>query len=100
MSIKINDQEINNAKSFAFDGCHKIYICESVADERDAASCGYSIHNIADLEVAYLSSCGWEFISNWKLTQQYVEQLPDTQPVFDFSGLYDNNKNTETSDSE
>jgi hypothetical protein len=77
--MKVNNQEIT-AKSFAFDGCHKIYLCDSSEEERDAAETGYDIFPIEELQAAYEGSCGLRFINNWALDKSYVSQFE--QAVF------------------
>ena len=61
-------------QTFAYDGCHKIYVCESPSDEAEASSYGYSILPIERLEETYQGSCGLEFIENWSLTKSFVRQ--------------------------
>lgn len=74
--IRINGRDIN-ASSFAFDGCHKIYVCESKRDEADAEDAGYAVLPIEELEETYQRSCGLRFISNWQLTESYCRQCED-----------------------
>ena len=73
--MKINGTEIN-AKQFAYDGCHKIYLIEDADDYQEAKN-GYDILPIAILRNKFYDSCGLQFISNWKLTKQYVEQFQE-----------------------
>ena len=63
------------AEKFAYDGCHKIYIVESEADEAEATSYGYEIYPIQKLKSAWSNSCSLKFISNWSLTKQFVPQF-------------------------
>lgn len=74
--MKINDKE-TQAKQFAYDGCHKIYIIENDADLEDALSLGYEIRNIELLEETYNNSCELRFINNWKLDTVYVGQFEE-----------------------
>jgi hypothetical protein len=74
--MKING-EIIRAKEFAFDGCHKIYICESASESEEAMQSGYVILPIDQLESTYERSCELRFISNWKLDKSFVEQFTD-----------------------
>ena len=74
--MKVNGKPINGER-FAFDGCHKIYICESVEDERDARDAGYELYPIEELEDAYKNSCGLRFISNWGLSRRFVAQFEE-----------------------
>lgn len=72
---------INNNKvigdKFAYDGCHKIYIIEDKNDSDNAINYGYKIYDIKDLKKVYNDSCYLRFISNWKLTKEYVKQFQD-----------------------
>ena len=74
--MKINGQEIT-AKAFAFDGCHKIYLCDNRKDETAAVQMGYEVFPISELPAAYDGSCGLRFISNWALDKQYAAQFED-----------------------
>lgn len=71
--MKINGIEIN-AKKFAYDGCHKIYILENEKDEKEAISYDYEIHDINEIEEIYKNSCCLKFIDSWDLTKFYVKQ--------------------------
>lgn len=62
------------AHHLAFDGCHKIYLCECPADIREAEHAGYTVRPIEDLLDTYDAACPLKFISNWQLTVSYVEQ--------------------------
>ena len=59
----------------AYDGCHKIYICEDDEDLKEATEIGYQIHNIDELETLFNQSCLLVFIHNWKLTTTPVGQF-------------------------
>lgn len=74
--MKINGKE-TNAKQFAYDGCHKIYIIEDENDLNKAKEIGYNILDIKELKETYLNSCELRFISNWKLTKKYVRQFEE-----------------------
>ena len=45
----------------AYDGCHKIYICEDDEDLKEATEIGYQIHNIDELETLFNQSCSLIF---------------------------------------
>ena len=74
--MKINGIKVIG-KSFAYDGCHKIYICESDSDVKVAEEVGYEIKPISELEETYKESCSLRFISNWLLNKKYVNQFED-----------------------
>ncbi len=74
MTMKINNQE-TEAKKFAYDGCHKIYLIEDEADEKMALEYTYKILPIEELEETFEKSCELRFISNWKLTKSFVKQF-------------------------
>jgi hypothetical protein len=63
-----------DAKMFAYDGCHKIYLLEDEQDLNEAASNGYELINISKLEKTFHKSCGLQFIDNWKLDKCFVSQ--------------------------
>lgn len=68
--------ETTTAKQFAYDGCHKLYLIEDDEDYQEA-KLGYDIIPIAYIRHKWNESCGLQFISNWKLTQRYVEQFEE-----------------------
>jgi len=76
--MKINGQEVVGYK-FAYDGCHKIYVIESIRDREEAKVSGYDIHPISELKKKYNKSCGLQFISNWSLSKSYVSQFEDAE---------------------
>lgn len=69
----------NSDSKVAYDGCHKIYICEDEEDVNKAIEIGYEIHDISELEKLYNISCQLVFISNWKLSIQYVPQFSEAE---------------------
>ena len=75
--IKV-ETEVN---SFAYDGCHKIYILEDFTDLSEAQQECYTIYHIQDLERVYDRSCPLKFINNWKLDKCYAEQ--GEEAIFD-----------------
>lgn len=72
--MTINGQD-TDAKQFAYDGCHKIYLLESMNDLLEARDSDYEIHDIDSLRSVYNASCGLQFISNWKLSKSFVNQF-------------------------
>lgn len=82
--MKINGKEVVG-KSFAYDGCHKIYICEEPYDEERLSSFGYSILPLSNLQEKWETSCDMRLISNASLTTSYVVQGQGDDAVFDFS---------------
>ena len=74
--MKVNGKQIFG-DTFAYDGCHKIYICECQCDEEEAVECGYKVFPIEVLEEAFENSCPLRFISNWALDTHYVVQWED-----------------------
>lgn len=69
----------NSDSKVAYDGCHKIYICEDEKEVKEAIEIGYEIHEISGLEKLYNASCPLVFISNWKLSIQYVPQCSEVE---------------------
>ena len=74
--MKINNVEVT-AKEFAYDGCHKIYLIEDDQDIKEALRAGYDFVPISQLPNKFADSCPYRFISNWKLTKDYVKQFED-----------------------
>lgn len=48
---------LNSDSKVAYDGCHKIYICEDEKEVKEAIEIGYEIHEISELEKLYNASC-------------------------------------------
>ena len=63
----------------AYDGCHKIYICEDDEDLKEAKEYGYQIHELDELKTLFEKSCPLKFIYNWSLTEYYVGQGEDAK---------------------
>lgn len=80
---RINLKDIEGI-GFAYDGCHKIYIIEDSEDIYNAIKVGYNIYQMYELPSIWENSCSLRFISNWKLTNQYVKQFEDVEIEEDF----------------
>lgn len=65
---------LNSNNKIAYDGCHKIYICENDEDVAEAKELGYKIHKLNELEDLFNKSCALVFIYNWSLDEYYVGQ--------------------------
>ena len=76
--MRINGVEVVG-NEFAYDGCHKIYICESENDKKEAVAIGYEILPIEILEETWNNSCPLKFISNWMLDKYYVPQFDNAE---------------------
>lgn len=74
--MKINGIEVVG-ETFAFEGCHKIYICESEDDEEKMKSYGYDIYPIEDLPEIWERTCSLRFINNANLDKTYVAQFEE-----------------------
>ena len=72
--MKINGKQVKTNGFFAYEGCHKIYICEDSADIKMMKQYGYEILPIASLREVYEGSCSLKFINNAKLTIVYAPQ--------------------------
>lgn len=70
---------LNPNHKIAFDGCHKIYICENDEGLEEAKEYGYKIHELNELENLFNKSCMLKFIYNWSLTKYYVCQFEDAK---------------------
>lgn len=66
-----------DAKVFAYDGCHKIYLIESEKDEKEALRFGYKILSIKELEKTFDNSCELRFIHDWQLNKSFVNQFEE-----------------------
>ena len=65
---------LNPNNKIAYDGCHKIYICENNEDIEEAKKAGHKIHELNELEDLFNKSCALVFIYNWNFTEFYVGQ--------------------------
>lgn len=93
-SIKINGKEVKvnetvaNTK-FAYEWCHKIYICETPEEEKRMAELGYELIPLSEIEKVYSGSCDLKFISNSDLTTDYAEQCKEAIFVFGYDYVDD-----------
>ena len=71
--MKVNGQEVKGVE-FAFDTCHKIYVCETKNDREAAEGMEYEIYPIESLKYVFYTCCPLRFISNWGLDKHYVRQ--------------------------
>lgn len=69
--------------AIAYDGCHKIYICQTEAEADDAEQSGYDIYdfNADELRALWLDSCDLRFIRTWASLESIVPQEVD---IFNF----------------
>lgn len=65
--ITINGKKID-AKEFAWDGCHKIYLMNTKGDKIQFKEFGYNFFPIDELKECYKNSCSLRFIENGDLT--------------------------------
>ena len=72
--MKINGVEVIGNK-FAYDGCHKIYVCVDKFQEEKAKDYGYDLYPIETLEDTYENSCDLRFIHQWDFGREYVPQF-------------------------
>ena len=78
MILEINGKTVIG-ECFAYEGCHKIYICENQEDIEKAKKIGYNILDISEIEDVYNKSCELKFIRNWALTKLYVSQFENAE---------------------
>ena len=64
-------------ETVAYEGCHKLYVCEDESDIREAQETGYTVYPIAELPSLYNNSCSLKFIKNWKLSKCYCGQFEE-----------------------
>lgn len=77
--MEINGMEVITNGFFAFDGCHKIYICENDGDVEKMKEYGYDILPISQLPETYAESCPLKFINNVELDKQYARQCEEAE---------------------
>ena len=80
--MKVNGIDVVG-DAFAYDGCHKIYVCECQSDKEEAKEIGYEIIGIEYLEEVWSNSCSLRFIYNWELSEHYVGQFEDAEFEYD-----------------
>ena len=83
MLLKINGEDVSKAVSFAYDGCHKIYLCKGEGDENEMKDYGYTICPLDELPQIFNNSCELRFI-NWANLTPIVEQ-GERKVVFTFN---------------
>ena len=62
---------------FAYDGCHKMYVCKNLQEVRESQEMGYTVYPIGMLPQIYAESCPLRFISPFDLSDYYVKQGED-----------------------
>lgn len=70
--------QINRVKTkceaIAFDGCQKIYICETEKDVKEAETNHYKLHSPKELQELWDESCSLRFVNSWDLKTIFVDQ--------------------------
>ena len=69
----INGKEFE-ATEFGFDGCHKIYLCDSEEGREQLIRYEYDLYPIEDLPEVWTRTCPLRFIMSGDLTISYVDQ--------------------------
>ena len=69
-----------DCKCFAYDGCHKIYLCMTDDDVAEALEYGYELYDTEELADTYRQSCPLRFIDTWKL-ETIVPQFADSVTI-------------------
>lgn len=54
--------QIRHRGCFAWDGCHKIYLCQNMGDIQEMLAYGYDIYPIEQLRTVWKNSCPLRFI--------------------------------------
>ena len=72
--MKVNGRFLTSCGCFAYDGCHKIYVCETKKEAMKMLDMGYELRPIENLERVYKESCPLKFISSADLTFDYCPQ--------------------------
>lgn len=60
----------------AFDGCHKLYLCEDEKEVHEAEEYDYEIHEPLALPALWERSCPLKFVSTWRL-DAIIEQCAE-----------------------
>jgi hypothetical protein len=68
-------------QSFAWDGCHKIYLIENEEQEKEAIAMSYDIYPINKLKTCFRKSCSLKFIAYWDLDKEYPVKQCYKRPV-------------------
>lgn len=83
--LKINGKPLK-AEFFAYDGCHKIYLCDTPDKVTEMANMGYDIIHVSRLAEVWKDTCWLRFISPASLDRpDYVKQ-GDDEPVIEYDG--------------
>lgn len=72
--MKVNGAYVMSCGCFAYDGCHKIYVCATKKEAMDMLDMGYELHPITSLERVYREACPLKFIETANLTYTYCPQ--------------------------
>jgi hypothetical protein len=83
--IAINGTAIISNGYFAYDGCHKIYICETDEEMREAEQeLGYKIFPLDQIETKYKASCCIKFIHPYDVEKEYDYCQQGEEAVFTY----------------
>lgn len=79
--INENVKSLNDIKgvAIAYDGCHKIYVCEDEDDTKKMKEYDYNIYPMSDLRSIWEKSCSLRFVENAKLTRCFVAQFEEVK---------------------
>ena len=77
--MTINGIYVSTNGWFGYDGCHKMYICETADDMNQLEEYGYELLPIAELPSKYRESCSLRFIYSADLMTQYCEQFQNAR---------------------
>lgn len=74
--VKLNKKSIKKATSFAFDGCHKVYLLTDKDDIKTIKEeYGFIICPIEVLEETFKNTCGLRFVSWWNTLDSVIPQF-------------------------
>lgn len=84
--LRINGEVVGDSSTtFAYDGCHKIYLIVWGSDRETMQECGYGdddIFPVSELPEIWAETCPLRFISSTDLTHKYVEQCEDAEVTY------------------
>ena len=66
--------KVRHRGCFAWEGCHKIYICQTIEDVYTMLGYGYTIYPIETLKAVYKNSCPLKFINSANLKENFLPQ--------------------------
>ena len=84
--FKVNGVSVKDALGFFTDGCHKIYVAETLEDAEKMRDLDYDyLHPMSELEKTFDDSCPLRFISWVDLTKPEIVPQCAKRVVFEYN---------------